>query len=120
MRRNQMDEREAIYRLRDHFRVHDDGRPTPYLDEAATMAYRALENQKWLRERLIEYEKNPTALGSEGLFNDLYKVCVWGWEDNYKSSPNINEIDKDMLDMMMLGKQQLLLRKYMKRGEDYE
>lgn len=25
---------EAIYRLKYHFRVHDDGRPTPKLDEA--------------------------------------------------------------------------------------
>ena len=38
-----MTESEAIRRLKDHFRVHDDGRPTPYLDEAVSMAIHALE-----------------------------------------------------------------------------
>lgn len=36
---------EAIRRLKDHFRIHDDGRPTPYLDEAVAMAYAAMEKQ---------------------------------------------------------------------------
>lgn len=40
-----MDNKEAIRRLKDHFRVHDDGRPTPFLDEAERMAYEALEKQ---------------------------------------------------------------------------
>ena len=40
-----MTEREAIERLKDHFEVHDDGRPTPYLDEAVSMAIAALEKQ---------------------------------------------------------------------------
>lgn len=75
-----MDEYEAIFRLRDHFRIHDDGRPTPYLDEAARMSYQALLNQKWLREKIIEFEKNPTATGSNGLFNDIYRVFVYDYE----------------------------------------
>ena len=36
---------EAIWRLKDHFRIHDDGRPTPYLDDAEVMAYAAMEKQ---------------------------------------------------------------------------
>lgn len=36
---------EAIERLKDHFRIHDDGRPTPYLDEAVAMAHAAMEKQ---------------------------------------------------------------------------
>lgn len=36
---------EAILRLKDHFAIHDDGRPTPYLDEAERMALEALEKQ---------------------------------------------------------------------------
>lgn len=36
---------EAIARLQDHFRVHDDGRPTPLLDEACREAFKALEKQ---------------------------------------------------------------------------
>lgn len=40
-----MKEQTAISRLRYHFMVHDDGRPTPYLDEAASMAIKALEKQ---------------------------------------------------------------------------
>lgn len=34
---------EAILRLKDHFAIHNDGRPTPHLDEAARKAYYALE-----------------------------------------------------------------------------
>lgn len=40
-----MTAKEAIRRIKDHFRVHDDGRPTPYLDEAVKMAINALERQ---------------------------------------------------------------------------
>lgn len=40
-----MNNQEAIERLKDHFRIHDDGRPTPYLDKAELMAYEALEKQ---------------------------------------------------------------------------
>ena len=40
-----MTPQETIRRLKDHFRIHDDGRPTPYLDEAAQMAITALEKQ---------------------------------------------------------------------------
>ena len=36
---------EAIWRIKDHFRVHDDGRPTPYLDKAVSLAFEALEKQ---------------------------------------------------------------------------
>lgn len=77
-----LDENIAIGRLREHFRVHDDGRPTPLLDEAELVAYKALSNQYWLRNMLIDYEKDPTATKSEALMNDLYKVFVWGWTDN--------------------------------------
>lgn len=38
-----MNNKEAIRRIKDHFRVHDDGRPTPYLDEAVMLAIEALE-----------------------------------------------------------------------------
>ena len=40
-----MNNKEAIRRLKDHFRVHDDGRLTPFLDTAVLMAYEALEKQ---------------------------------------------------------------------------
>ena len=40
-----MTEKEAIERLKDYFRIRDDGRPTPYLDEAVSMAINALEKQ---------------------------------------------------------------------------
>lgn len=38
-----MTENEAIARIRDHFEVHNDGRPHPRLDEAVGMAIKALE-----------------------------------------------------------------------------
>ena len=40
-----MTEKEAIKRLKDHFRIHNDRRPIPYLDEAVSMAIDALEKQ---------------------------------------------------------------------------
>lgn len=40
-----MDYNEAKLRLKDHFMIHNDGRPTPHLDEAVRMAYEALEKQ---------------------------------------------------------------------------
>lgn len=36
---------EAIERIRVHFAVHDDGRPTPKLDEAVDIAIEAMEKQ---------------------------------------------------------------------------
>lgn len=41
-----MEVKEAIWRLKEHFRVHDDGRrPTPKLDEACKIAYECMEKQ---------------------------------------------------------------------------
>lgn len=40
-----MEAKDAIRRIKNHFDVHDDGRPTPYLDEAVSMAIKALEKQ---------------------------------------------------------------------------
>ena len=44
---------EAISRLADHFRVHDDGRPTPFLDEAVAVAMVALTKQIPMKPLLI-------------------------------------------------------------------
>lgn len=38
-----MTNEEAIRRLKDHFRIHDDGRPTPYLDKAVNIAIKSIE-----------------------------------------------------------------------------
>ena len=43
--RGNMEIKEAIRRIKDHFSVHDDGRPTPYLDEAVSIAIKALEKR---------------------------------------------------------------------------
>ena len=40
-----MEEKEAIARLRDHFLIHDDGRPTPKLNEAVSIVIKATEKQ---------------------------------------------------------------------------
>lgn len=57
-----MTEKEALWRLKDHFRVHDDGRPTPYLDEAVQIAYKALEYRipKIIYAPAYKYAKCPT------------------------------------------------------------
>lgn len=54
-----MTEQEAIQRIQDHFRVHDDGRPTPYLDEAVNMATDLLKLKS--QNRIIEL---PMPIGS--------------------------------------------------------
>lgn len=43
--KDNMEIKEAIRRIKDHFRVHDDGMPTPYLDKAVSIAIKALEKQ---------------------------------------------------------------------------
>ena len=62
-RRCGMTESEAINRLRDHFRIHDDGRPTPYLDDAVSMAINALEE--------VEKYRNIGVVSADELEQDL-------------------------------------------------
>lgn len=45
-----MKEQVAIKHLEDHFEVHDDGRPHPFLDAAVSMAIRSLKAQIKLKE----------------------------------------------------------------------
>lgn len=94
-----MTESEAIARIRDHFEVHNDGRPHPRLDEAVNMAIKALEEVQQYRaigtveECRAAVEKqtdeNPTAVlgtfggtdyeckncGSDVCYGDEY--CRW-------------------------------------------
>ncbi len=65
-----MKEQEAILRLKDHFRIHNDGRPTPYLDEAVNMAISALEKQ--IAKKPILYSKKKSEI-KEGDF--VYVKC---------------------------------------------
>ena len=51
-----MTEQVAIKRLVDHFEVHDDGRPHPFLDEAVSMAINALEKQ--IAKKPVGLQKN--------------------------------------------------------------
>lgn len=60
-----MTEKEAIARLKEHYRIHDDGRPTPKLDEASGMAIKALEAQIKLKEYI------------ESLNQPEYQNIVW-------------------------------------------
>ena len=76
-----MTEQVAIKRLQDHFEVHDDGRPTPFLDEAVSMAINALEKQ--IAKKVNLYIGNdmscPTCghrlRGYEGIRNPYCKYC---------------------------------------------
>ena len=45
-----MKEQVAIKRLEDHFEIHDDVRPHPFLDAAVSMAIRSLKAQTKLKE----------------------------------------------------------------------
>ena len=52
-----MDNQEVIARLADHFRVHNDGRLTPYLDEAVDTMFDSLEKYSMIVERFGSFEK---------------------------------------------------------------
>ena len=54
-----MTAQEAINRLKDHFAVHNDGCPTPYLDEAVQLAYTALEWYGYLEELADKVNEIP-------------------------------------------------------------
>ena len=45
-----MEIKEIIRRMKDHFRCHKDRLPTPYLDEAESEMYKALEELQELRD----------------------------------------------------------------------
>lgn len=86
-----MTEKEAIERLKDHFRIHDDGRPTPYLDKTVSMAINALEKQ---------IPKKPNYEG-DGYWNGQIVYDTWicprcekHYEvdyDNYDYCPNCGQ-----------------------------
>lgn len=79
--------KEAIRRIKDHFRVHDDGRPTPYLDKAVEMAIEALEKQI---PKKPYYEADGYAYG-ELVYDSaecptcghLFEYDINDWESNY-------------------------------------
>lgn len=52
-----MDIEEVKWRLQDHFRVHDDGCETPYLDEAVEMMYKILEEYYKITKRFGSFEE---------------------------------------------------------------
>ena len=56
-----MDSSEAINRLKDHFQIHDDGRPTPYLDEAVRLAYDAIEKYDQILNRFGTFDRAMSA-----------------------------------------------------------
>lgn len=71
-----MTEKEAIERLKDHFRIHDDGRPTPYLDEAVSMAIAALDKQMsngWIKCE----DRLPTITVEDRYSDDVITVLKW-------------------------------------------
>ena len=59
-----MTEAEAIARLKDHFKIHDDGRPTPKLDEAVGMAINALEKHIAKKPRFYAHNYYCTECGN--------------------------------------------------------
>lgn len=73
-----MELKEAIRRVKEHFAAHDDGRPTPYLDEACTTIYEAIKDLEKLKELqqkglLIEL---PCAIG-----DTVWDIKWWGYYD---------------------------------------
>ena len=71
-----MTEQEAIERLKDHFEVHNDGRPTPYLDEAVSMAIDALEKRAingWIKCE----DRLPTITVENRFSDDVITALKW-------------------------------------------
>lgn len=84
-----MEVKEAIRRIKDHFRIHNDGRPTPFLDEAVSMAIQSLEKQ--IPKTVIRYGDDESdhvfcpscneCIGSnEIIYDDFY---LRGWSTMY-------------------------------------
>lgn len=80
--------KEVIERIKDHFRIHDDGRPTPYLDEAVSMAIKSLEKQEPKKPIYSKYEDN--GFGEEIPYQAACPTCgyefefgTWNDEENH-------------------------------------
>ena len=86
-----MKEKEAIERLKDHFEVHDDGRPTPYLDEAVSMAIAALEKQKHGNWFLLD-ECSNTGVYCSVCHKKVYKSDYANQKIKSKFCPNCGSI----------------------------
>lgn len=71
-----MDNNEAIWRLKDHFRIHDDGRPTPKLDKAVDMAIEALEKTTPKKPNWV-YNDEPLCPNCGGVLDDSDPVCEY-------------------------------------------
>lgn len=65
-----MEVSETIRRIKAHFREHDDGRPTPYLDEAVRMALDLLEKKE--AGLIVEL---PVPIGTEVWYFQKVKGC---------------------------------------------
>ena len=86
-----MKEQEAIERLKDHFRIHNDRRPTPYLDEAVSVAIAALEKQIPKRP---DYEGDGYYNGELVYDTWICPCCGEHYEvdyDNYDYCPNCGQ-----------------------------
>lgn len=64
-----MKPKEVIRRLEDHFAIHNDGRPTPYLDEAVRTVIEALKRQMWIPANVL-----PEAEDEHGNSKDVLVV----------------------------------------------
>ena len=85
-----MTNEEAIRSLMNHFRVHDDGRPTPVLDEAENMAYKALNAQlhaHWINlGRIFEGDEHQYGCSN---CKEVFQLMDGTPKDNgYKYCPN--------------------------------
>lgn len=82
-----MKPQEVIRRLEDHFAIHNDGRPTPYLDEAVRMAIEALKRQMWIPANVL-----PEAEDEHGNSKDVLVVR----QRYFKGKPVEGEVFMDI------------------------
>ena len=74
-----MDRKEAIWRLQDHFRVHNDGRPTPKLDEAVRIMFEALKEPEIVHcKDCRHWDKEIMYCNHTGMQIEPDGYCVYG------------------------------------------
>lgn len=78
-----MTREEAKWRLADHFRVHDDGRPTPKLDEAVAVMFKALQEPERKKGRWEDF-------GDDNSYRCTACGEIWALNDGTPEENNMN------------------------------
>ena len=122
--------REAVRRLREHFRIHDDGKPTPYLDEAVEMACDALDRMDQILEKFGTFDRVMAAEEvvhcrecamwhpENGVCNKPHECMRCRFPDEYCSDGRYYKLSDIKLMERRAGRSDLFTRKYILSAEE--